>query len=164
MILILEISGDEKAVERDFNELTNAYRADEIDDDVLLRIRANQNSSPNASDSLAIHFRVLPSKLPVVWSSLNELGFSCFSYPNRGDLFASLDPNRLISDTETLVSIRTLASDSGGSFVLERAPLRIKREFDVFGTDPSLSYITSSLKETFDPRGILNVGRVSGRN
>ncbi len=164
MNLILEIAGDEKAVERDFNELTNAYRADEIDDDVLLRIRSNQNSSPGASDSLAIHFRVLPSKLPVVWSSLNKLGFSCFSYPNRGDLFASLDPNQLTSDTETLVAVRTLASDSGGSFVLERAPLRMKREFDVFGTDPSLSEITSSLKETFDPRGILNVGRVSGRN
>ncbi len=161
MILILELSGDEKAVERDFSEITSVYCTDQIDDDVLLRVRAKQNSS---SDSLSIHFRVLPSKLPVLWSTLNELGFSCLSYPNRGDLFASLDLNHLTSNTETLVSLRALASDSGGSFVLERAPLRMKREFDVFGIDSSLSDITSSLKETFDPRRILNVGRVSGRN
>jgi glycolate oxidase FAD binding subunit len=51
----------------------------------------------------------------------------------------------------------------GGSLVVERAPLELKRAADVWGPipEPSLT-VMKRLKAEFDPRGILNRGRFVG--
>lgn len=162
IVLLLELSGDERAVDRESKELMETYDAERIDECVLKKVRENQWKGLGTSVALSAHLRVVPSRVWTSWSALHDLGFSCFAYPSRGDLFASLESDRLISNSEILNSIRAFTHDGQGSFVLERAPLGLKREFDVFGIDKGVSLLTSNLKETFDPRGILNCGRFAG--
>ena len=54
------------------------------------------------------------------------------------------------------------ARAGAGSFVLEAAPAWAKRGRDVFGEPPPALSLMRSLKERFDPEGVLNPGRFVG--
>ncbi|HUO65027.1 MAG TPA: FAD-linked oxidase C-terminal domain-containing protein, partial [Terriglobales bacterium] len=59
--------------------------------------------------------------------------------------------------------LRDGLSAEGGSLVVERAPVELKRAADVWGPvpEPALT-VMKRLKSEFDPRGILNPGRFVG--
>ena len=68
-----------------------------------------------------------------------------------------------VSDmVETIGHVREAARDLGGTAVLERAPLAVKRQIDVWGGAPEGIEIMRRLKEKLDPAGILNPGRYVG--
>jgi len=64
---------------------------------------------------------------------------------------------------EIVAPLREGLAGEGGSLVVERAPLELKRAADVWGPvpEPSLT-VMKRLKAEFDPRGILNRGRFVG--
>jgi glycolate oxidase FAD binding subunit len=64
---------------------------------------------------------------------------------------------------EIVAPLREGLAGEGGSLVVERAPLELKRAVDVWGPvpEPSLT-VMKRLKAEFDPRGILNRGRFVG--
>jgi glycolate oxidase FAD binding subunit len=64
---------------------------------------------------------------------------------------------------DIVAPLREGLSAEGGSLVVERAPIELKRAADVWGPipEPSLT-VMKRLKAEFDPRGILNRGRFVG--
>ncbi|HEX6775145.1 MAG TPA: FAD-binding oxidoreductase [Methylomirabilota bacterium] len=64
---------------------------------------------------------------------------------------------------EIVAPLREGLAGEGGSLVVERAPVELKRTVDVWGPvpEPSLT-VMKRLKAEFDPRGILNRGRFVG--
>jgi len=64
---------------------------------------------------------------------------------------------------EIVAPLREGLAGEGGSLVVERAPVELKRAVDVWGPvpEPSLT-VMKRLKAEFDPRGILNRGRFVG--
>ena len=63
---------------------------------------------------------------------------------------------------EALQGIQAAAVASGGSAVVERCPISVKRRLDVWGPLPSSMTVMRRLKAQFDPAGILNPGRFIG--
>ena len=57
---------------------------------------------------------------------------------------------------------RQIASRYGGSAVVEHCPLPVKRQIDVWGDAPDSLAVMRSIKDRFDPNGILNPGRFLG--
>ena len=64
---------------------------------------------------------------------------------------------------EIVVPLRERLVAEGGSLVVERAPVDVKRVVDVWGpiAEPALA-VMKRLKTEFDPRGTLNPGRFVG--
>jgi FAD linked oxidases, C-terminal domain. len=64
---------------------------------------------------------------------------------------------------EIVAPLREGLAGEGGSLVVERAPVELKRAVDVWGPvpEPSLT-VMKRLKAEFDPRGVLNRGRFVG--
>jgi glycolate oxidase FAD binding subunit len=61
---------------------------------------------------------------------------------------------------EIVAPLREALAAEGGSFVVERAPLDLKRAADVWGPVPETALaVMRGLKAEFDPRGVLNPGR-----
>jgi glycolate oxidase FAD binding subunit len=61
-----------------------------------------------------------------------------------------------------LLELPRLVAPEGGYAVVERAPLRVKEQLDVWGPPPASFPLLQTLKRTFDPEGILNPGRFIG--
>jgi glycolate oxidase FAD binding subunit len=57
---------------------------------------------------------------------------------------------------------RQIAGRYGGSAVVEQCPLSVKRQIDVWGDAPDSLAVMRSIKDRFDPGGILNPGRFLG--
>ena len=58
-----------------------------------------------------------------------------------------------------LEGFRQTAEDRGGSLMVERAPVEVKREFDAWGSFGSAGELMKRLKEQMDPEGVLSSGR-----
>ena len=64
---------------------------------------------------------------------------------------------------EIAAPLREALAVEGGSLVVERAPLGLKRAADVWGPVPETALaVMKRLKAEFDPRGVLNPGRFVG--
>jgi glycolate oxidase FAD binding subunit len=57
---------------------------------------------------------------------------------------------------------RAVSEEHGGSLVLQRGTPALKTAFDVWGPNPQGMSVMKNLKQTFDPRHILNPGRFVG--
>jgi glycolate oxidase FAD binding subunit len=64
---------------------------------------------------------------------------------------------------EIVAPLREALAVEGGSLVVERAPMGLKRAADVWGPLPETALaVMKRLKAEFDPRGVLNPGRFVG--
>ncbi|HEV8483956.1 MAG TPA: FAD-binding oxidoreductase [Blastocatellia bacterium] len=72
---------------------------------------------------------------------------------------------RLAFDAEDVVAmdvirqLRSRIADVGGSLVIERAGLALRRQIDAWGEIGATAELMRAVKERFDPRAILNPGR-----
>lgn len=57
---------------------------------------------------------------------------------------------------------RTVSQEHGGSLVVQRGSLTLKTAIDVWGPQPQGIAIMRNLKQTYDPRRVLNPGRFVG--
>ena len=60
-----------------------------------------------------------------------------------------------------LERLRQTAESRGGSLVMERAPVEIKREFDVWGSFGTVGELMKRVKQQLDPQNTLSPGRFS---
>ena len=67
-----------------------------------------------------------------------------------------------LSILDAVQQTRQIASRYSGSAVVERCPLSVKRQIDVWGDAPDSLAVMRSIKDRFDPNGILNPGRFLG--
>ncbi len=74
-----------------------------------------------------------------------------------GLLWAALPP----SDDAKAALVRSIVAGSGGHATLIRAPAAVRAAVDVFQPETSaLAALTKRVRESFDPRGVLNPGRM----
>ena len=59
-------------------------------------------------------------------------------------------------------SVREIAKGNDGSLVVERAPLAVKQQVDVWGDNPEGAEIMYRIKQNLDPAGIFAPGRHAG--
>jgi glycolate oxidase FAD binding subunit len=67
------------------------------------------------------------------------------------------------SSAGVVEGIRRIAGMFGGPCVIERCPVELKREIDVFGEAPSAFALMQAIKQEFDPNVVLSPGRFVGR-
>jgi len=67
------------------------------------------------------------------------------------------------ADLRLVTSLRQAVASLGGTTVVEAAPAALKERLDVWGEPGTDFPLMRSLKEQFDPQGILNPGRFLGR-
>ncbi|HEU4627744.1 MAG TPA: glycolate oxidase subunit GlcE [Steroidobacteraceae bacterium] len=78
--------------------------------------------------------------------------------PNGGSAGDSSAPRGV---TDSVAQIRGLLGDGGGHATLFRAPARVRAVAEVFQPQPlALAALSQRVKSQFDPRGILNPGRM----
>ena len=121
--------------------------------------------------SLGIRASVLPSGVAALAEGLSTLEVSegaapaIVAHPAHGTVIASWpgDVETVPGTLEAVSRARVLAAQSGGHAVVERAPLAVKSEIDVWGGMGGPEQVTRGLKSQYDPAGVLNPGRFAGR-
>jgi glycolate oxidase FAD binding subunit len=74
-----------------------------------------------------------------------------------GLIWAALPP----TDDAGAATVRAIVGAAGGHATLIRAPAAVRAKVDVFEPqNPALAALTKRVREGFDPRGILNAGRM----
>jgi len=152
--LVLELAGTPAAVERSRREIA-----------ALARVADAAPPDPFPDDaSVLCKASVLPSRLPTLIEALAALPGPprILAFPTVGVCHAAWPSP---DDAEGIAgAVRELTSSAGGTLVLERCPLDLKRRVDVFGDAPGPSFeLMRRLKEQFDPKGVLSPGRFAGR-
>jgi glycolate oxidase FAD binding subunit len=57
--------------------------------------------------------------------------------------------------------VRAIVATSGGHAMLVRAPAAVRASVEVFAPQPpALAALTKRVRESFDPQGVLNAGRM----
>jgi glycolate oxidase FAD binding subunit len=116
---------------------------------------------------LASEIRRLPFWVAELEKAVARLGLSAAVVGEAGNgvLRAAVEGRVSAQDwaKEIVAPLREGLSAEAGSFVVERAPVDLKRAADVWGPIPeSALAVMRGLKAEFDPRGILNPGRFVG--
>jgi glycolate oxidase FAD binding subunit len=88
---------------------------------------------------------------------------ACFSQNGIGIVHICLIPNDSSHISSAFIQeLRNRAISLGGSLILERCPLEIKKEVDVWGPVGDDFMVMQKLKELWDPKGVLSPGRFVG--
>jgi len=91
-----------------------------------------------------------------------ELYSALMSHAGSGIVYATFAGG--LNELETAIAeITDIAQESGGSSVVEDAPIEIKSNIDVWGKPGVDAALMKKIKEQFDPKGLLNPGRFVGK-
>ncbi len=162
--LVVELAGDEPAVERDARELGSELDASEVGGAALEEVRALQGRALEG-EGLCFRLTALPSQLDEIFLALRSAGARLVAHPGRNVLHAHFpldgpDAEEYVANAFSCVA--KSAEIGRGGFVLEDAPAWAKRGHDVFAPQEAVLPIARALKERFDPQGTLNPGRFQG--
>ena len=178
-VLAARLGGRPIAVERQEKEVLeicrtngaiNIEKVEQGRHQAFWRSLADLGWSDESSPTLLIKGIVLPSQIPALMSSLGNLsqrnrsGPAIFSHVGIGIVQAqwyddSLGTNTLVEMSKAALAV---AEELGGSLMVERSPLEIKRQIDVWGDPGKVFPIMKRMKEQYDPKCILNPGRFIG--
>jgi len=165
--LLVELAGEEPDVEADRRRFVSETGARETGVESIEQLRRLQ-AGPGPERGLTLRITGLPVRLSLAAEQLRDLPLEWLAYPGRGLLFATVSFDALPVDAdERLVdeSIRAgqrAARAAGGDLRVESSPTWARAARDVFaGADVALA-LARSLKEQFDPLGVLNPGRFVG--
>jgi len=159
-----EWAGEKNAVFRDAEwALEEAEDATEFESgtDWLRNIQA-EVPGPGG---LRLRLSTLPSRLLQASRELSGVARAQLIYPGQGTLFAfarAQDFEALSASCRKVVA-ETAGSRHRASYCFEALGLDAKRRGDVFAEPGAEGKILSSLKDRFDPEGLLNPGRARGR-
>jgi glycolate oxidase FAD binding subunit len=111
-----------------------------------------------AGDRIIWRISTAPSRGAEVGNALAERAQAELHYDWAGGLiWAALPP----SDDAGAVVVRTIVAAAGGHATLIRAPAAMRAKVDVFTPEPApLAALSKRVRESFDPRGVLNAGRM----
>ena len=112
---------------------------------------------------------VLPSRVPELIERIESIGRGALRLPRivchvtAGIAYsawpAADEPE---ADLRLVTSLRRATASLGGTLVVEAAPPAVKERLDVWGEPGADFTLMRSLKEQFDPQGVLNPGRFLG--
>ena len=171
-LMLVKVSGSNLALNRQVDDLTGfagtvpsaGYEAltEMTESDLWAYLEQTGRDAPislriatKASDSYSImnrlERRLHQSRGTVDIASVVDVGYGSMLFNVNG-----------IEETETLPFLNDAENavrEVGGSMLVERCPLAVKKEIEVFCIDPSAKQIMKNMKHQFDPNGILNPGR-----
>ena len=161
--LVVEFAGPGAAVDEDVSWTRARCEVDSAPDGVVEALSAFPSSRPGISARLA----VLPSALSRCLVELQASGAAVVAHPGLGLVHAVWSsPEAIATDEGSIVSeVARIASGVRASFRFERLPMRHReaRNIDVFGNlDRGPLQLMRSLKQKYDPAGVLNPGRSAG--
>jgi glycolate oxidase FAD binding subunit len=163
--LVLELAGTSRAVERTRKEVRE-LAGDSADlrggDEAAAAEAAARIASPDGA-VLLCKATALPTRLPALIEAVGGIdgAASVLAWPTVGVVYVSW--TRLDDVEGAIARLRAAAAAAGGTLVVERCPLDVKRRLDVFGPPPAGFDLMRSVKQQFDPAGVLSPGRYLGR-
>jgi glycolate oxidase FAD binding subunit len=169
LCLAVRLEGFRESVEREIGEIQRMSRCD-----VTIIEGSKQNefwmTLSDFPHLLQSNFRFKAS-IPIsatfeAFKSFDEssanLGFkiNLISHAGNGIIYGFLRTEEMDKLTEFIDQSNSYTAKSGGYFVVESAPVKIKEKINVWGHLPGGVNIMRILKEKFDPKGIMNPGRL----
>ncbi|MGE0823249.1 MAG: FAD-binding oxidoreductase [Candidatus Binatia bacterium] len=150
-----DIQPDKDWQEDTFLKLTNTLRDFPVAEDALLRCKVS----------------LLPSYIAGFWQKaeeegrIREIALRLLAHAGNGILYVRV-PRQDGVTQEKLLSfvdwLRILAKQLGGYLIIEEIASELKERVDVWGHIGNVFPLMKRLKETLDPKGILNPGRFVG--
>jgi len=139
----------------------------EADAEALWRNLADFGWSGDAADATLARALLLPSRVPELaeWLSRSENAAAplAVSNPAHGVVLVNWTQTEEHSAlAAALRETRDKVHDLGGRLVIERCPLAMKADLDVWDESGEAAAIMRRMKDLYDPRGILNPGRFVG--
>ena len=163
-LLVVELGGASELV-RDGGASLADLDPMEADAELLDRIAALQRL-PDGRSGLRFRVVVRPARIGAAAQRLTRAGASLLTWPGAGFMYAGFPlyegADELAVDAAWRAA-RAAAREGAGGFVLEAAPPWAKAARDVFGDAPEALSLMRTLKQHFDPAGVLNAGRFVGR-
>jgi hypothetical protein len=127
----------------------------------MLRDTAAMRRFSGLPGTVRLVVSALPMRMEAAITALRESASELLVMPGLG-LVCARGP---AAEAEALFAAAASAAESGGGRTLcELAPAAVKAGRDVFAATRAEAALASALKARFDPGGVLNRGRVAGRN
>jgi glycolate oxidase FAD binding subunit len=132
----------------------------QISDDAALVMKVSVQSKSSARTSAECSDIVLFGEKP---EQMADPGFGTtrLFWPKYGDIQSthSMEPQPII---DAIQQVRQVVARYEGSAIVEQCPITTKTQIEVWGDYPDSLAIMQSIKNRFDPNGILNPGRFLG--
>ena len=162
--LLAEFAGEEPATQADAAWLSAGRGGHGRGDASVDAVRALQGRRSPKGLKARIH--LVPGALAMVCSRLRAGGARVLAYPEPGVVHANFDPGDAREDLGswlegTLGLLDEICAAAAAELVIEALPPDTGTHRDVFAGAPGLA-LMRSIKERFDPVGILNPGRFAG--
>ncbi len=155
----MELGGSSEAVADDRESIVQSIGRD-IEKVSVEHVDALRDARAEvASDSLVLRVRVLGSAAEEMKSLLVAKGLDVTVDPGLGTIHA----RGSLEQPADLLSIRERAGRAGGLAFFEKLPDPWLEDIDVFDEQGDGASLFATLKERFDPLGILNPGRFADR-
>jgi glycolate oxidase FAD binding subunit len=168
--LKLLVTGAELAVERSIGEITSAaadgsLQASVSSDSHSPAAGMNWASTPRAeAQGLSCRVTSLPQEVAALTSSLAKLEPRTMrALPSAGTIIVQWPGIEHDAARERLAEIRGLINSFDALVTVISCPPGLKRDIDVFGDLPPSFELMRSVKQQFDPNGILSPGRFVGK-
>jgi glycolate oxidase FAD binding subunit len=158
--LAIELAGDVPDVESDMAWLEGREGIEVAGADAVDRVAAG---TLRRTDCLRFRVDALETRFDGLLERLLRDCDALVAYPALGLAYAEVEaPTERPGVDAAFDRAARWAREAGGGYVCESAPAQAKRDRDVFGGAAALP-ILRSLKQRFDPGGLLNPGRFAGR-
>ena len=166
--VLVELAGDETTVVNDADQLHAELETRTVEVAALDAVRARSLGGHR----LAVRLPLLPSRFEAVVERLSSHPCSLLAYPGLGYLHVALDrvgdaPGDEFGEGDSMAPwfemMDEIAREARGGYVVERAPVDLKQQRDVFSTSSSPLPVLKAIKQRFDPDGVLAPGRSAGR-
>ncbi len=160
--LWVELAGQPPTVETDRRFLQEEWGAQPVEeiDGSLAALRRGPRLGLRARLSCC------PSQLGVAIRELEGARAAVWALPGHGLLYASFplpEPEGEAGVERAFRALRRAARASEGRLRIEDAPCGVRAVRDVFDEPAAVLPLFGALKQQYDPRGILNPGRMAGR-
>ena len=162
--LLAEFAGDDAATRRDVEYFEQEMRGTssgavaESRVDGVTQVGALQGRAL-APKGMRARIAVLPSRLVRTCESLRRGGAELIVHPGLGLVYALFQDREL---NPAIEGVEAAAREAGGTLLYESLAEFAKASRDVFGASDSSLALMRSLKQRFDPAGVLNPGRFAG--
>jgi glycolate oxidase FAD binding subunit len=140
-----------------------------VSDEEALRLSPlTPPDAPEAEDEATLKIAAPPAELAGVLDSVLEACEHRGVTPRitgraaSGVTLVGLSGNGEEARVGAIEELREIWTRRGGSLVVLKAPLSIKKKVDAWGPAGDYLGLTRRVKEKFDPRGVLNPGRFLG--
>ncbi|MCG8592491.1 MAG: FAD-binding oxidoreductase [Proteobacteria bacterium] len=150
--LVAEFAGDDPGPREDAEWLGDRVALESGDATDLARVGGRRD--PPAPGGLRVRCHAPVSQLEGLVAGL-ETAAALVVLPGSGVVWASF-----ATAAQGLAVVDALALSPGGAYVMEALPVEAKRERDVFALDSATRGIMQRIRRQYDPRELLNPGRM----